>query len=204
MMMVMIDFSYSYPPNFQLNLLEPLAEAWRSKHEDTKEFVLGKLMCAEIMNVIVLLILIHNVCDGQTSDAIFQILQTCGQVLEEGWPIILNVLQSAATGNRLVLLVTIKWISFIFHTHTHHHDSHQWQAKHEEKSSSNSNAPAGNPNINETYVALAFKSIELIVSDFLECVPYGSFQLLIATIGWFCTQRAETNISFTSIGETQT
>ena len=49
-------------------------------------------------------------------------------------------------------------------------------------------------------ISLGFNSIQLIVNDFLDGIPLERMHALIATIGSYCTQRSDTNISFTSIG----
>ena len=49
-------------------------------------------------------------------------------------------------------------------------------------------------------ITLGFNSTQLIVNDFIDSIPLDRIPLLIATIGQYCVQRQDTNISFTSIG----
>ena len=49
-------------------------------------------------------------------------------------------------------------------------------------------------------ITLGFNSIQLIVNDFIDSIPLDRIPLLISTIGQYCVQRHDTNISFTSIG----
>ena len=61
-------------------------------------------------------------------------------------------------------------------------------------------APRALPTNGKLLIIEAFKCLELIMTDFLSQIPVCNLAELIQTITYFCAQRHDTNISFSSIG----
>jgi hypothetical protein len=80
-------------------------------------------------------------------------------------------------------------------------------------------APEFEPN--SAIFSQGFKSVALITNDFIECIPFGNLHFLLdsiggwilaqtkkksrnpqffVSVGWYCLQQDDTNISFTAIG----
>ena len=54
-------------------------------------------------------------------------------------------------------------------------------------------------NNDRAHIPIAFKSVQLICSDFLSNLTVENMSLYISTVGGFCNQMAELNISLTAI-----
>ena len=185
--------------DFQTMLLDPLSELFRSKYEDARELILG---------------------------AILKILQENGQSLYEGWPVILTILENVAQGvTHPTLFETASSINAAQSSPSGSPSSSaDIKGPGGAVSSSSSHLSTGGPhhtrtlsplsaklaqavprpdsngNAHSSYIPTAFKCLELIVNEFIECISYEDLDLLIATIGHFCSQRSDPNISFTGIG----
>ena len=211
--------SPSPTPPFQVQILAPLVELYRSKYDDTREHILN---------------------------AIFLLLQSTGHTLNDGWLVVLHILQLVVKGGvcteipeltslflptshstpPVTVLATLPPSitagilppipSSVFTVDTS--QSYESSSPPMSLSSLESNAPStpiSTASLSQVQlhihalsqlppapalVALGFRSLELIVNDFLDVISYDHIQLLVTTVGFYCSQRFDTNISFTSIG----
>eukprot|EP00742_Colponemidia_sp_Colp-10_P009457 GILJ01010313.1.p1 GENE.GILJ01010313.1~~GILJ01010313.1.p1 ORF type:complete len:949 (+),score=164.44 GILJ01010313.1:87-2849(+) len=85
-------------------------------------------------------------------ELLFQLLQTCGEDLKEGWPLLVQLVYD--TGSDAI----------------------------------------------PSLIPTAFKSVELLVNDFLPSIPPASILTLVRCVGKYASQNTGVNISFTAVG----
>jgi hypothetical protein len=137
--------------DFQTILVRPLQTLGTSPHLDTRENALH---------------------------ALYRVLQSCGHILEGGWPSVFALLQSVALKSCL-------------------------------GDEGGEESPGGRPqdvdqaldrSWGDTCLPLGFRSLKLIVDDFLDSVPMRHISDCIACMGAFGAQVSDVNISLTAIG----
>lgn len=106
-------------------------------------------------------------------NAVYKILQSSGHVLENGWPAVFDLLRSVALGGEIE--------ESVLDVSKHDFDDELESVW------------------GETCLPLGFRSLKLIVDDFLDSIPRQYFADCISCMGAFGLQLLDVNISLTAV-----